>query len=68
MNEFINDVVFNLKRSTKQHHLRIPHSTRPDAARTQIRDFVTKITPLATSGQSDLHLVAAAIPKSKTKQ
>jgi len=68
MNEFINDVVSNLKRATKQHHLHIPHSTRPDVARSQIRDFVVKVTPIATSGQSDLILIAAAVPKSKTKQ
>ena len=68
MNDFINDVVSNLKRATKQHHLHIPHTMKPDAARNQIRDFMIKITPIATSGQSDLILIAAAIPKSRTKQ
>jgi len=68
MNEVINDLVSSLKRATKQHHLHIPHSTRPEAARSQIRDFMAKVTPIATSGQSDLILIAAAVPKSKTKQ
>lgn len=68
MNELIEDVVTSLKRSSKQHHLHIPHSTRPDAARNQLKDFVAKITPIATSGQSDLIIVAAVIPKSRIKQ
>jgi hypothetical protein len=67
MNELIDDVVSSLRRSTKQHHLHIPHSTRPDAARNQLRDFVARITPIATSGQSDLIVVAAVIPKSRIK-
>ena len=56
-----------LKRSTKQHVLHIPHTTRSDAARSQVREFLAKLTPIATSGQSDLIVIAAAVPKSRVK-